>query len=212
MNQRLRTLALPALALAFMLSPFAAHAAALTSTQISAIESLLQSFGADADVIAHVDAALTGAPPSPQPAATSTAPIGSLIPKCIVLSGNLAPGSTGSQVIALQQALGVSATGFFGPLTQTAVESIQMQGDVVSSGTPSTTGFGMVGPATRALLANSCPLLPNMPPPATSTPPFPPPFASTTPYFPPPVATATPPSPLHTMHTLIPGGYQPQTY
>jgi len=41
-------------------------------------------------------------------------------------------------------------TGFFGILTQEAVQRFQCKYDVVCSGTPSTTGYGRVGPVTLA--------------------------------------------------------------
>lgn len=41
-------------------------------------------------------------------------------------------------------------TGYFGGLTQTAVQSFQVQKGIVSSGSPSTTGYGRVGPSTQS--------------------------------------------------------------
>jgi peptidoglycan hydrolase-like protein with peptidoglycan-binding domain len=41
-------------------------------------------------------------------------------------------------------------TGYFGPLTLQAVERLQTSLGIVSSGDATTTGFGMVGPRTRA--------------------------------------------------------------
>ena len=41
-------------------------------------------------------------------------------------------------------------TGYFGMLTQKAVQRFQVKYNIVSSGTPKTTGFGYVGPKTRA--------------------------------------------------------------
>ncbi len=41
-------------------------------------------------------------------------------------------------------------TGFFGPLTEAAVKKFQAAQGIVSSGTPLTTGYGSVGPKTRA--------------------------------------------------------------
>jgi peptidoglycan hydrolase-like protein with peptidoglycan-binding domain len=45
-------------------------------------------------------------------------------------------------------------TGYFGPLTQAAVKRFQCQFNIVCSGTPSTTGYGRVGPTTRATINN----------------------------------------------------------
>jgi len=43
-------------------------------------------------------------------------------------------------------------TGFFGVLTQKAVQRFQCQYNIVCSGAPFTNGYGMVGPRTRAKL------------------------------------------------------------
>lgn len=44
------------------------------------------------------------------------------------------------------------ATGYYGALTQKAVETFQTKYNLITSGTPSTTGFGLAGPSTRAKL------------------------------------------------------------
>src|SRR3989344_3794222 len=73
----------------------------------------------------------------------------------------LSLGMRGDDVIALQQTLisrnllpDTAATGYFGLLTQAAVRAFQTQQGIVSSGTPNTTGFGVVGPRTRAALSS----------------------------------------------------------
>lgn len=67
--------------------------------------------------------------------------------------------SKGDQVLWLQEVLIVqgllsadSATGYFGPLTLEALKKFQKMYNIVSSGTPASTGYGAVGPATRNLL------------------------------------------------------------
>ena len=81
-----------------------------------------------------------------------------------VLIANLAVGSRGTSVKQLQiflnangftiTSLGLGSPGqeteFFGRLTENAVQRFQTQYGIVSSGTPSTTGYGHVGPRTRA--------------------------------------------------------------
>jgi putative peptidoglycan binding protein len=79
---------------------------------------------------------------------------------CVYITKNLAFGSRGSDVLSLQTifiSTGLltadSATGYFGKLTQAAVQSWQRSHNIVPAGTPSTTGYGVVGPRTRASLA-----------------------------------------------------------
>src|SRR6185369_10393755 len=75
-----------------------AHAAALTSSQVQSILSLLSSFGADSSTIANVQASLTGGTPSTTTTTTTTT--GSCN-----FSRNLTIGSTGADVKCFQQGL-----------------------------------------------------------------------------------------------------------
>ncbi|HUO55920.1 MAG TPA: peptidoglycan-binding domain-containing protein, partial [Candidatus Paceibacterota bacterium] len=82
---------------------------------------------------------------------------------CYLPTQNLTAGSTGSAVIALQNFLiaqgDLSAddnTGFFGSATQSALQQWQSAHGIVSSGTPSTTGYGALGPKTRSTMSASC--------------------------------------------------------
>ena len=126
-------------ALAF---PALSAASSLTSQQVSAILSLLQSFGANSSTIANVQAALTGQP------STGTASA-----SCVSLTSDLYAGETDAQtngqVSRLQSFLNVNPTGYFGPLTEQAVQNYQSSHGIVSSGSPDTTGYGFVGPQTR---------------------------------------------------------------
>jgi|GEM_PF-406474 len=81
--------------------------------------------------------------------------------QCPNISRNLFRGSRGTDVTALQRYLisanllaSDSATGYFGAITETAVKKWQAQKGIVSSGSPSTTGYGAVGPKTRLALMN----------------------------------------------------------
>src|SRR3989338_5719950 len=77
------------------------------------------------------------------------------------LTKNLALGSRGAEVTELQTfltSLGLLAsepTGYYGVLTQAAVQAYQRQNNIVSSGSPSTTGYGAVGPKTRNFIVQS---------------------------------------------------------
>jgi peptidoglycan hydrolase-like protein with peptidoglycan-binding domain len=76
------------------------------------------------------------------------------------LSTQMGIGSTGGDVTSLQTYLAANpdlypeglVTGYFGSLTQAAIQRFQAAQSIVSSGTPATTGYGRVGPTTLARL------------------------------------------------------------
>lgn len=76
------------------------------------------------------------------------------------ISSSLDVGSRGADVTELQTYLAQNPslypsgliTGYYGPLTKAAVERFQVAQGIVSSGSPETTGYGRVGPITRARL------------------------------------------------------------
>ncbi|OHA85378.1 MAG: hypothetical protein A2591_01635 [Candidatus Yonathbacteria bacterium RIFOXYD1_FULL_52_36] len=76
------------------------------------------------------------------------------------LTRPLGLGSRGDDVTTLQRMLAQDSniypegdiTGYYGPATQRAIQRFQIQHAIVSSGSPSTTGYGAVGPSTRAQL------------------------------------------------------------
>lgn len=87
-------------------------------------------------------------------ATSSSAPTGSV--DCLDLVINLTEGVSGTAVTSLQNFLKQQghfthpqATGYFGPVTTKAVQLFQKAQGIVLNGTPSTTGFGAVGPKTR---------------------------------------------------------------
>ncbi|MBI2612245.1 peptidoglycan-binding protein [Candidatus Kaiserbacteria bacterium] len=87
---------------------------------------------------------------------------------CIVLTNNLYvdidDSESDGEVSQLQTFLAqdfsvypeARVTGYFGPATERAVKRWQTGNGVVSRGTPDTTGYGAVGPKTRAALARGC--------------------------------------------------------
>jgi hypothetical protein len=92
--------------------------------------------------------------------AVSTHTTAAATTSCPGITRTLALGSRGSDVQTLQQFLigqnllaAGNATGYFGMLTQGAVQAWQRSHSIISNGTPSTTGYGAVGPRTRASLA-----------------------------------------------------------
>jgi len=101
-------------------------------------------------------------------AQVNTTPISSTsrqgINGCPAIARMLQRGSEGSDVTTLQEffieigympssLVNSGATGYFGPLTEAAVERWQSSHSIVSSGTAASTGYGAVGPRTRASLA-----------------------------------------------------------
>ncbi|HVV38707.1 MAG TPA: peptidoglycan-binding domain-containing protein [Candidatus Paceibacterota bacterium] len=149
-----------AVALSLFAGAFAAapaQAAALTQSQISAIISLLQSFGADAQTVANVTASLNGQATTGTGTGTGTGGA------CPALSRSLQQGSTGADVKALQVFLNAKAatqvassgagspgleSTYFGPATKAAVIKFQTLNNVDP--------IGIVGPATRAAIAAVC--------------------------------------------------------
>ena len=82
---------------------------------------------------------------------------------CPNLYRNISFGMRGQDIAALQNFLiagGYLATGnntgYYGRLTQAAIQRWQSSYGIVSSGTPSTTGYGAVGPRTRAAIGAFC--------------------------------------------------------
>lgn len=83
---------------------------------------------------------------------------------CPTLSRALSMGVSGNDVSSLQQFLAQDpsvypdklVTGYFGGLTQAAVQRWQAKYGIVSSGTPDSNGFGVVGPRTKAAILAQC--------------------------------------------------------
>ncbi|MDP3735412.1 MAG: peptidoglycan-binding domain-containing protein [bacterium] len=111
------------------------------------------------------------APPSPSStsvpvpvlplATTATATIDCKLTRTLGLG--MRDAGTGGEVSKLQKFLikkgqleAGLATGYFGKLTQAAVRMWQGASGVVSSGSPATTGYGLIGPKSRALLVSQC--------------------------------------------------------
>ncbi len=76
----------------------------------------------------------------------------------LVFNRTLIKGMKGNDVTALQEVLSKlgffteSISGYFGPVTEKAVQDLQLQYGIAASGTPETTGFGAVGPKTQQKL------------------------------------------------------------
>ncbi len=82
---------------------------------------------------------------------------------CPALYRTLSLGAKGDDVIQLQRFLIAAddlsaeyATGYFGPLTEKAVQEWQQGFGVLWSGDPTINGYGVVGPKTRAAIVTTC--------------------------------------------------------
>jgi hypothetical protein len=95
----------------------------------------------------------TGLPETPSPSLPAS------ITQTVNLTKSLMFGSRNSEVLALQQffiSTGYitpdNATGYFGKITRSAVQKYQCVNGIVCSGSETTSGYGKVGPRTRAKL------------------------------------------------------------
>lgn len=82
---------------------------------------------------------------------------------CLSLGRTLHADMEGGDVRKLQEFLigaGLLAkgnvSGYYGSLTEAAVQRWQVGAGIITSGTPSTTGFGVVGPKTREAIFSAC--------------------------------------------------------
>ncbi len=83
---------------------------------------------------------------------------------CVTLARTLRKGSRGADVRSLQSFLAAdpnvypegAITGTFGPATERAVQRFQERNGIVAYGDPFTTGFGVVGAKTRAVINAQC--------------------------------------------------------
>jgi hypothetical protein len=83
---------------------------------------------------------------------------------CLTTNHQMHKGHKGTAITALQTFLvqqnvysSTLITGFFGPATQKGVQDWQAKHNIVKSGTPSTSGYGRVGPSTLRAMHIGCP-------------------------------------------------------
>jgi plastocyanin len=102
---------------------------------------------------------------APATGVTSGATAGAV--QCPHISRSLKKGSTGDDVSRLQRFLALDpavypeamVTGYYGALTEAAVKRFQCKNQIVCEGTPESTGYGVTGPRTAAILALQCPAM-----------------------------------------------------
>jgi peptidoglycan hydrolase-like protein with peptidoglycan-binding domain len=150
MRNMLRALAVTPL---LVLSVFTvAHAQSNADLQAQ-LNALLQQLSA-------LQAQLQTSSPSPSTIPAATGAYG----QCPNLFRALRQGMSGSDVTALQAYLAADASlypertvsGYFGALTTAAIQRFQARNNIVTSGSPDTTGYGAVGPSTRNAIARLC--------------------------------------------------------
>lgn len=132
----------------------AATTVATTSSQAQSIAALQ----AQVQVLTQLLAQLQKKPAASAPSGAAPASA------CTAIVATLKLGSSGAGVTQLQQFLARDPsvypegkiTGYYGALTQAAVKRFQAKSGIISSGTPSTTGYGQVGPKTAAAIVAQC--------------------------------------------------------
>ena len=98
----------------------------------------------------------------------TTVTSGTTIPaagSCPQIGRVLKPGSTGADVTRLQQFLALdpsvypekNISGYYGALTEAAVKRFQCKNKIVCDGDGGSTGYGVTGPRTAAILSLQCP-------------------------------------------------------
>lgn len=145
-------------AIALLVLPLVATA---QSASVSSASSLLSEITAleqqiNALTTASSSLSVSTAPTTPSPSPTITTNL------CPDLSRTLSLGASGADVGGLQEFLASQGifhavvTGYFGTVTQAAVETWQADNGIVSYGSPETTGYGVVGPRTQAAMESLC--------------------------------------------------------
>ncbi len=150
-----------ALLMLYALMPAPARAEGLTDAQLEQVSTLLASFNTSDATIAKVKAVLQDSEAfdkRPLPLAASNAKAS----LCGIIARNLGRGSSGDDVERLQMFLQktgdlvASSTGFFGPVTEQALQKWQARMQLATSGDPVSTGFGALGPKSREFLMAHC--------------------------------------------------------
>jgi peptidoglycan hydrolase-like protein with peptidoglycan-binding domain len=139
-----------AVGVALISSAMSVHAAGLTTDQVSAIISMLKSFGVEQTTITQVNQVLGGSSASSGSSSASSI-------SCVDITRTLTIDSQGSDVTSLQAYLiakgylaSGNATGFYGTQTAQAVGKLQVALGIISA---SDSGLGILGPKTRAAIA-----------------------------------------------------------
>ncbi|MBC7836338.1 peptidoglycan-binding protein [Acetobacteraceae bacterium] len=153
----------------------AAAGTGLTEEQVSAVSSLLASFNTDEKMVAQIRLMLKSGGAVKQEnkkegerKMATTTKSGEVRPPlariCPEIAQMLKRGHSGEEVKRLQEFLAQDkdiypngeVTGYFGAMTEVALQKWQAKMGVVASGDANTTGFGALGPKTRELIKMKC--------------------------------------------------------
>jgi putative peptidoglycan binding protein len=153
---KIRSIGIALLIAAALAMPLLASAQTVTT-----LEQQLQALLTEITALQQSGVTTVTQPVAAQPTVTSSTDTDIICPNLI---RTLSLGSTGTDVANLQGFLAQNpliypegtVTAYFGTLTQDAVQRWQSVYGIVSSGSPATTGYGVVGPRTRAAIAASC--------------------------------------------------------
>jgi len=155
MVYRIRYIAVSVIAIFIFVIPFMASADRQSDIlqEIAEIFTQIQQLQAQLDAISRGSGTGATNPTNTTPTTTSNCPL---------IRRSLGLGSSGSDVTNLQQYLAQDpniypegiVSGYFGTLTEKALQRWQAAHGIVSSGSPETTGYGAVGPRTRNALQN----------------------------------------------------------
>ena len=147
----------------FMPASLFATSTATTTNQVL-IQALLEQvtlLQQQIDVLIAAKTAATSSAATSRPVQSEEVSVPSGVIECPKLSGTVGYGANSNDIVNLQLFLASeglletsSATGFFGKLTEAAVQAWQQAKGIISEGSPETTGWGLVGPKTRAALAD----------------------------------------------------------
>lgn len=147
----LYTIKIPAVILSVALFSFIAFASSVSAATTAELQAQIEALQKQlVELLAKVSASQQGGGTSVGVTASFTR----------TLSRGSTDAETGGEVTQLQKFLADNPsiypegliTGYFGALTERAVGRWQAAKGIVSSGTPETTGYGLVGPKTRAFL------------------------------------------------------------
>ena len=150
---------------AFFMFPLITYGATISElrAQISTLFNRIQTLQSELDVLGSGGTSQATSPSGPTVSGGGSAGV-SVTSGGLSLARQLDLGDSGEDVTRLQQFLARDTsiypeglvTGYYGTLTEAAVERFQARCGIVSSGSAATTGYGRIGPSTIKELQSGC--------------------------------------------------------